>query len=106
MCRFRVDSGIVIVNVGTVTSGGYAADDDGCQVVQFDDVGIEKVHELLPEEEGRRTSVEPGGDEHHYVLTVNDYGTRAGENVVVTDPLDGALLVTGLVLPTGWTNRN
>ena len=59
LCDDTQSSGILIVNVGTVTSGGYVADDDGCQVVQFDDVGIDKVHELLPERRVRLTRWSP-----------------------------------------------
>ena len=78
----------------TVTSGGYVADDDACQVVHFDDVGIVKTA-IGPADEG---SVEPG-DSFDYVLTVTNYGDRAATNVHVTDDdLNDRLEITGLTV--------
>lgn len=100
-CEDTDESGILILNVGTVTSGAYEADDDGCQVVHWDDVKIEKTSEL-PE---GQTSVEPG-DSFDYVLTVTNLGTRDAQDVVVTDTLDARLQVTAVTLPAGWVNDN
>ncbi|WP_137845653.1 LPXTG cell wall anchor domain-containing protein [Microbacterium sp. 2FI] len=98
--------GFVIWNVGTVTSGGYTNDDDACQVVQFDDVGIEKTTSGLPvPPEGENASIEPG-DTFEYVLTVTNHGSREAVDVVVTDPLNERLEVTGITLPAGWVNDN
>jgi uncharacterized repeat protein (TIGR01451 family) len=80
ICEELQQDGIVIWNFGTVTSGAYIADDDACQVVQFDDVGLEKTS-VLPD---GLDSVEPG-DTFDYVLTVTNYGTREAEDVRVTD---------------------
>ena len=80
VCDELEDSGLVVINTATVTSGGYTADDDACQVVQYDDVSLEKTAELAEGE----TSVEPG-DAFDYVLTVTNNGTRAAEDVHVFD---------------------
>ncbi|MDR7113589.1 putative repeat protein (TIGR01451 family)/LPXTG-motif cell wall-anchored protein/fimbrial isopeptide formation D2 family protein [Microbacterium trichothecenolyticum] len=100
-CRDTESSGILIPNVGTVTSGEYVKSDDGCQVVHYDDVKIEKTASNLPEE----GSVEPG-DIFTYELTVTNLGTRVAKNVVVTDPIPDRLEVTGIELPAGWVNDN
>ncbi|MGU3647046.1 VWA domain-containing protein [Microbacterium sp. C23T] len=100
-CRDTESSGILIPNVGTVTSGEYVKSDDGCQVVHYDDVKIEKTASGLPEV----GSVEPG-DEFTYELTVTNLGTRDATNVVVTDPIPDRLEVTGIELPAGWVNDN
>ncbi|MFK4834629.1 hypothetical protein ACI3KY_02750 [Microbacterium sp. ZW T2_14] len=107
-CDDTEGDGIVIPNVATVISGEHVAEDDGCQVVQFDDVGIEKTAVLAEGEE----SVEPG-DTFSYELTVTNYGTRAATDVRVTDDdLNDRLDILGLtVAPAeitwhtapGWT---
>lgn len=104
------EAGILIPNVGTVTSGDYVADDDGCQVVHFDDVGIEKTAVLAEGEE----SVEPG-DTYSYELTVTNYGTRPAVDVRVTDDdLNDRLDILGLTASPaevtwhtapGWTEN-
>ncbi|WP_347978060.1 SpaA isopeptide-forming pilin-related protein [Microbacterium sp. ProA8] len=109
-CDETEGQGIVILNVGTVTSGDYVADDDGCQIVHFDDVGIEKTAVLAEGEE----SVEPG-DEYSYELTVTNYGTRPAVNVRVTDDdLNDRLDILGLTVSPaevtwhtapGWTEN-
>lgn len=88
------EPGIVVLNGATITSGAYSDEDDACQVVQWDDVGIEKTSEL-PE---GQTSVEPG-DTFDYVLTVTNYGTRAATNVRVTDDdLNDRLEILGMTV--------
>lgn len=100
-CADTTQTGILIPNVGTITSGEYVKSDSGCQVVHYDDVKIAKTASNLPEE----GSVEPG-DKFAYELTVTNLGTRDAKNVVVTDPIPDRLDVTGLVLPPGWVNDN
>ena len=80
LCDDTGETGIVVLNTATVTSGGYTADDDACQVVHFDDVGIEKT----ARPSGGRDSVEPG-DPFDYVLTVTNNGTGPATNVHVID---------------------
>ncbi|MFE5407345.1 VWA domain-containing protein [Microbacterium sp. NPDC056569] len=101
VCDDTGESGILLPNVGTITSGEYTDDDSGCQVVHYDDVKIEKTASNLPEQ----GSVEPG-DEFDYVLTVTNLGTREATNVVVTDPIPARLEVTAIDLPAGWVNDN
>ncbi|TDN90595.1 VWA domain-containing protein [Microbacterium sp. BK668] len=79
-CAELEETGIVVPNSATVTSGGYTADDDACQVVQFDDVGVEKSADLAGEE----TSVEPG-DQFDYVITVTNTGTGPANEILVFD---------------------
>ncbi|MEU1971682.1 hypothetical protein ABZ477_08490 [Microbacterium sp. NPDC019599] len=79
-CEDTGETGIVVVNGATVTSGGYTADDDACQVVHYDDVGVVKTSEL-PDGE---TSVEPG-DQFDYVITVTNNGTGPAYDVIVLD---------------------
>ncbi len=110
ICDDTEGDGIVIPNVATVISGEHVAEDDGCQVVQFDDVGIEKTAVLAEGEE----SVEPG-DTFSYELTVTNYGTRTATDVRVTDDdLNDRLDILGLtVAPAevtwhtapGWTEN-
>ena len=89
--------GISVVNGATITSGAYTEDDTACQVVHWDDVGIEKTSEL-PE---GQTWVEPG-DTFDYVLTVTNYGTRPATNVKVTDSdLNDRLEILGLTVAPG-----
>ncbi|WP_318354384.1 MULTISPECIES: VWA domain-containing protein [Microbacterium] len=110
VCDETEGSGILIPNVGTITSGDYTADDEGCQVVHFDDVGIEKTAVLGEGQE----SVEPG-DTFSYELTVTNHGTRPTTDVRVTDDdLNDRLDILGLsVSPAevawhtapGWTEN-
>ncbi|QIG38594.1 VWA domain-containing protein [Microbacterium sp. 4R-513] len=79
-CDELESAGIVVFNTGTVTSGEYTADDDACQVVTYDDVGVAKTSEL-PDDQ---TSVEPG-DQFEYVITVTNNGTGDATNVIVFD---------------------
>ena len=74
VCTEVQDEGIVVWNVATVTSGGYVTDDDACQVVHFDDIGIEKTATGLAAD----GTVEPG-DSFDYVLTVTNHGDRRGD---------------------------
>ncbi len=94
-CADVDDSGILLLNGATITSGDYTASDDACTVVHWDDVGIEKTSEL-PDDQ---TSVAPG-DEFDYVLTVTNHGTRPATNVVVTDQLHERLEVVSVTLPS------
>lgn len=86
--------GIPVWNTVELTSGEYVDDADACQVVHFDDVGIEKTSRL-PE---GQTSVTIG-DEFDYVLTVTNNGTRPAMNVRVTDDdLNERLEILGLAV--------
>lgn len=99
-CEDTGGTGILIPNVGKLVSGGYEAEDDGCQVVNVGDVSIEKTAELADGE----TSVEPG-DVFDYVLTVKNNGTGVAKNVQVTDTdLSDRLKITGLSVDPngGW----
>ncbi|WP_203582286.1 prealbumin-like fold domain-containing protein [Microbacterium hibisci] len=110
LCEDTEETGILIPNVGTITSGEYTDDDEGCQVVHFDDVGIEKTAILAEGQE----SVEPG-DEYSYELTVTNYGTRPAVDVRVTDDdLNDRLDILGLTVSPaevtwhtapGWTEN-
>lgn len=93
VCEDTDSTGIVVPNSATITSGAYEADDSGCQVVQWDDVSIEKTS-TLPE---GKTAVEPG-DVFDYVLTVTNNGTRAATDVTVTDELNERLDILGLTV--------
>ena len=87
----------MVWNTATVTSGGFVDDDDACQVVFFDDVGIVKTATGLSAD----GSVEPG-DTFDYVLTVTNYGDREATNVRVTDDdLNDRLEITGLPVASG-----
>ncbi|QIG38593.1 DUF11 domain-containing protein [Microbacterium sp. 4R-513] len=78
------ESGIVIDNSATVTSGAYEDSDDACEVVQYDDVSLTKTAHLAEGE----TSVEPN-DEYTYTLEVTNNGTRDATDVrVLDDSLD------------------
>ncbi|WP_235566796.1 LPXTG cell wall anchor domain-containing protein [Microbacterium sp. Root61] len=85
--------------MATVTSGNYVNDDDACQNVHFDDVGIVKTTQ------GVDGPVESDGT-FKYVLTVTNHGTRAATNVKVSDPVPGRLTVTGIDFANapGWSN--
>ncbi len=74
LCADTGDTGIVILNTGTVTSGGYTASDGACQVVHYDDVGIVKTASGLPPQ----GSVEPG-DSFDYVLDRDQPRRPAGD---------------------------
>ncbi len=93
--------GIGIVNAATVTVGEDSDTDTACGTVHFDDVKIVKTASSLPPQ----GSVEPG-TEFTYVLTVTNLGTRAAENLVVTDAVPARLQVTEVDVPTGWQNDN
>ncbi|GAA1982345.1 hypothetical protein [Microbacterium pumilum] len=82
-CDELQEEGIVVWNTATVTSGGSVTDDDACQVVHFDDVGIEKTSDGVPIVNGV-ASVEPGNT-FDYVLTVTNHGDGPATNVHVTD---------------------
>ncbi|GAA1943964.1 LPXTG cell wall anchor domain-containing protein [Microbacterium deminutum] len=92
--------GWVVVNTGTVTSGGFNAHDDACEVVQFEDVGIQK------------TTSAPGpfesGDTFDYVLTVTNLGTGDATDLHVSDPIPSRFTVTAIDLSAapGWSNDN
>ena len=98
-CADTHDSGILVLNVGTVTSGDYETSDDGCQIVHWDDVTIVKTSKLP----GEQTSVAPG-DTFDYVLTVTNQGTRAAQDVVVTDEIPSRLAIVSVTPPAGWTD--
>lgn len=76
------ETGIVVTNLGTVTSGEWVRDDEACQVVQYDDVSVVKTSDLRGQ-----TSVEAGGehDEYDYVITVSNEGTGPARDIVVLD---------------------
>lgn len=99
-CVDREAEGIVVTNVGTITSGAYVADDDACDVVHYDDVGIVKTSSI-----GVEGALEPG-QEFDYVLTVTNHGSRPAVDVVVKDQLHSRLTATGIDLPAGWVNDN
>ena len=91
------DSGIVLLNTGTITSGGYTASDDACQVVHFDDVGLVKSASSLPPQ----GSVE-AGHTFTYVLTVTNHGDRPATSVHVTDTdLNNRLDISNLTVSGG-----
>ncbi|HEX5859998.1 MAG TPA: hypothetical protein VFY91_17955 [Microbacterium sp.] len=98
ICNELEERGLVVINAATITSGGYTADDDACQVVHYDDVSLGKTAELAEGE----SSVEPG-DEFDYVLTVTNNGTRPAEDVRVFDesfsvaPYVDRVEITGVV---------
>lgn len=92
VCEDTGETGILIPNIGRILSGGFTAEDSGCQVVNFGDVSIAKTVDLAEGE----TSVAPG-DTFDYVLTVTNEGTAAAKNVKVTDKaLNDRLKITGL----------
>ncbi|MBL3683373.1 VWA domain-containing protein [Leucobacter aridicollis] len=101
LCEDTDATGIVVPNLGTVTSGGFAAEDGGCVTVNFGDVGIEKTAVLAEGE----TSVQPG-DTFEYVLTVTNHGTGPAKDVKVTDAdINERLKITGLTVDpdVAWT---
>jgi len=100
-CFEAQEDGYFVWNEAVIRSGEWVDRDDACQTVHFDDVGIEKTATNIPEE----GSIEPGS-EFEYELTVTNNGTRDATDVVVTDPLNERLEVTGITLPAGWTNDN
>ena len=98
-CSDTEDSGIVLLNTGTITSGGYTASDDACQVVHYDDVGLVKSASSLPPQ----GSVE-AGDTFTYVLTVTNHGDRPATSVHVTDTdLNNRLDISNLTVSGGVT---
>ncbi|MGZ0711774.1 DUF7927 domain-containing protein (plasmid) [Coraliomargarita sp. W4R53] len=98
-CRDTEDTGILVPNSATITSGEYEATDDGCNVVHFDDVGIVKSATDLAAD----GSVE-SGQQFSYVLTVTNYGTRPATDVtVVDDDLNDRLEIDGLTVEGGYT---
>ncbi|GAA2827668.1 hypothetical protein GCM10010471_06460 [Leucobacter komagatae] len=101
VCEDTDATGIVVPNLGRLTSGGFAAQDSGCVTVNFSDVGIEKQAVLA---EGG-TSVQPG-DTFEYVLTVTNHGTGPAKDVKVTDAdINERLKITGLTVDpdVAWT---
>ncbi|WP_461638039.1 VWA domain-containing protein [Leucobacter sp. BZR 635] len=94
VCEDTGETGILIPNIGRIVSGGFIAEDSGCQAVNFSDVSITKAAGLAEGE----TSVAPG-DTFDYVLTVTNHGTEAAKNVKVTDnALNDRLKITGLTV--------
>lgn len=88
------EPGIPVWNTVELTSGLYTADDDACQTVHFDDVGIEKTSQLPDGQEWVTI-----GDEFDYVLTVTNHGTRPATDVRVTDmDLHERLEILGLAV--------
>jgi uncharacterized repeat protein (TIGR01451 family)/LPXTG-motif cell wall-anchored protein len=100
-CTEGDTQGIPIWNQVSLTFAEQSKDQRACDEVNYDDASIVKTASNLPEQ----GSVEPG-DSFDYTLTVTNNGTRDAEDVVVTDPIPERLEVTGLTLPTGWTNDN
>jgi len=93
--------GIAVVNGATVTSGGFTADDDACQLVPYDDVAIEKTTDGV---EGPLES----GQSFDYVLTVTNNGSRDATDLAVADTIPDRLTVTAIDLSgaPGWSNDN
>ncbi|KAA9147114.1 VWA domain-containing protein, partial [Microbacterium lushaniae] len=93
--------GVAIANTATVVSGGYRADDDACELVPFDDVGIDKTTD------GVDGPLE-AGDTFDYVLTVTNNGIVDATDVRVADPVPSRLTVTAIDLSAapGWSNEN
>ncbi|TXK15967.1 DUF11 domain-containing protein [Microbacterium wangchenii] len=93
--------GVPIANTATVVSGGYSADDDACELVPFDDVGITKTTDGV---EGPLET----GDAFDYVLTVTNNGIVDATDVRVADPVPSRLTVTAIDLSAapGWSNDN
>lgn len=100
VCEDTDASGILIPNIGRITSGGFEAEDSGCQVVNFSDVSIKKQIELAEGE----TSVAVG-DTFDYVLNVTNTGSTPATDVKVTDTtINDRLKVVGLTVDpnAGW----
>jgi uncharacterized repeat protein (TIGR01451 family)/LPXTG-motif cell wall-anchored protein len=93
------NTGIVVTNNGSVTSGNVTSDSSACGMVQYYDVGIVKAHKPID-----GSAVDSGkNDPIDYTLTVTNHGSTGATNVVVSDPMPAGLTVKpGSIVAPDW----